>query len=424
MTATTIVSAVNLLFSLRDPSINIYVYVVQLLAYPVGVGMARILPNRQFNTFGIKWNLNPGPFNVKEHTVIVMMSNVSIQGGVAYATDVLLAQNVFYRQNFGWGFQMLLVITTQCIGFGMAGMVRRFLIWPAAMIWPQTLANGALMYTLHDHTPSNPAETNGWRIGRYRYFMYVMLGSFVWYWFPGWLAQGLSYFNWICWIAPNNLVVNQIFGNVKGFGLLPITFDWTLMTAFIGSPLPYPLFSIVNTTIGTIVFFLIAGLGVKYTGAWYQDYLPIASTRAFDNTGAQYNVSKILTPELTLDVDKYKAYSPLFLSTFFTLTYGVSFGGLSAVIVHTIIYHGQEIIERAKLARNQDADVHLKMMKKYVDTPDWWYYTLFIVLFALSLVTVLYWDTHLTWWAMIIAMLLSLVFLVPIGMVQAVSNTQ
>ncbi|KAH8898232.1 small oligopeptide transporter, OPT family [Thozetella sp. PMI_491] len=424
MIATTIVSAVNMLFSLRQPSINIYVYVVQLLAYPVGVFMARTLPNKEITTFGIKWNLNPGPFNYKEHTVIVMMANVSIQGGTAYATDVLLAQQVFYGQNFGWGFQMLLTITTQCLGFGMAGIVRRFLIWPAAMIWPQTLANTALMYTLHDHTPSNPADTNGWSIGRYRFFLFVCLGSFIWYWFPGWIIQGISYFSWVCWIAPTNLVVNQIFGNTTGFGILPITLDWTIITAYIGSPLPYPFFAIVNTLIGVVVFFLIPGLGVKYTNTWYSDYLPIASTRAFDNTGAHYNVSRILNDDLTLNVEEYHNYSPLFLSTFFTLCYGVSFGGLSSIIVHTIMFHGKEIIERWRLARNQDADVHLKMMRKYVDTPDWWYYALFIILFAMSLVTVLYWDTHLTWWAMIIAMLLAIVFLVPIGMIQAVTNTQ
>jgi len=325
-----------------------------------------------------------------------MMSNVSIQGGVAYATDVLLAQEVFYKQKFGWGFQMLLVISTQCLGFGMAGIVRRFLVWPAAMIWPQTLANATLMYTLHDHKPSDPAETNGWKIGRYRYFLYVMAGSFIWYWFPGWIAQGLSYFDWIVWIAPTNVIVNQIFGNQTGFGIIPITFDWTLMTAFIGSPLPYPMFALVNTTIGVILFFLVAGLGVKYTGMWYQDYLPISSTSSFDNTGNRYNVSRILTEDLRLDVTAYKAYSPLFLGTFFTLCYGVSFGTLSAVIVHTILFHGKEIIERARLARNQDADVHLKMMKKYRDTPDWWYYSWFVVLFALSLITVLSWDTHLT----------------------------
>lgn len=135
-------------------------------------------------------------------------------------------------------------------------------------------------------------------------------------------------------------------------------------------------------------------------------------------------MTKILTPEKTLDVAAYKEYSPLFLGTFFSLTYGVSFGALSSVIVHTIIFHGPEIVERWRLARNQDADVHLKMMRKYRDTPNWWYYALFAVLFALSLVTVLVWDTHLTWWALIVAFLLSIVFLVPIGMIQGITNTQ
>jgi len=102
----------------------------------------------------------------------------------------------------------------------------------------------------------------------------------------------------------------------------------------------------------------------------------------------RYNTSRILTPELTLDVAKYKAYSPLFLGTFFTLCYGLAFASLSSIIVHTAIFHGQEIWQRGKLARNQDADVHLKMMRKYRDTPDWWYYGLFIILFMMSLVTV------------------------------------
>lgn len=424
MIATTIVSAVNLLFSLRNPSISIYVYVVQLLAYPVGVFLAKVLPRHEFSTFGHRWSFNPGPFNIKEHTVIVMMANVSIQGGAAYATDVLLTQEVFYGQSFGWGFQMLLIITTQCIGFGLAGMCRRFLIWPAAMIWPQCLANTALMYALHDHSDSDPSETNGWRIGRYRYFLYVLAGSFIWYWFPGYLAEGLSYFDWIVWIAPNNVIVNQLFGNISGFGIIPITFDWTICTAWMGSPLVYPMFALVNTTIGVVLFFLLLGVVIKYTGTYYQDYLPIASDSSFDNTGATYNVSRILTPELTLDLEAYQNYSPLFLGLFFTLCYGVSFGALSCIIVHTIIFHGKEIWERGRMARNQDADVHLKMMRKYPDTPDWWYYVWFVIMFALALTTVLYWDTHMTWWAMIIAMLLSTVFLIPIGMVQGITNTQ
>ena len=39
---------------------------------------------------------------MKEHTVIVVMANASFAGGAAYATDILLAQEVFYGQFFGW----------------------------------------------------------------------------------------------------------------------------------------------------------------------------------------------------------------------------------------------------------------------------------------------------------------------------------
>lgn len=50
------------------------------------------------------------------------------------------------------------------------------------MIWPGILPNCALFYALHDRVPPDPAQTNGWSISRYRWFLYVMIGSFVWYW--------------------------------------------------------------------------------------------------------------------------------------------------------------------------------------------------------------------------------------------------
>jgi hypothetical protein len=38
----------------------------------MGSYMARILPKRTFNTFGYKWSFNPGPWNAKEHALIVV----------------------------------------------------------------------------------------------------------------------------------------------------------------------------------------------------------------------------------------------------------------------------------------------------------------------------------------------------------------
>lgn len=55
------------------------------------------------------------------------------------------------------------------IGYGLAGITRKLLVFPAAMIWPTTLVNASLFHALHDHSKTDPAKANGWTIGRYRY---------------------------------------------------------------------------------------------------------------------------------------------------------------------------------------------------------------------------------------------------------------
>ncbi len=40
----------------------------------------------------------------------------------------------------------------------------------------------------------------------------------------------------------------------------------------------------------------------------------ISSRTSYDNTFNTYNVTRILTPESTIDLEAYHSYSPLFLS--------------------------------------------------------------------------------------------------------------
>lgn len=39
----------------------------------------------------------------------------------------------------------------------------------------------------------------------------------------------------------------------------------------------------------------------------------MSDSSTYDNTGARYDVPRILTPEFTLDEEAYKSYSPLFI---------------------------------------------------------------------------------------------------------------
>jgi OPT oligopeptide transporter protein len=99
----------------------------------------------------------------------------------------------------------------------------------------------------------------------------------------------------------------------------------------------------------------------------------------------RYNVSMILDEKLIFNQAKYEAYSPLFLSTTFALCYGISFATVTSVVVHTYLYHGSEIVQRYKMARNQEDDVHMRLMKKYRDAPDWWYLAMFLTMVSRSL---------------------------------------
>lgn len=193
--------------------------------------------------------------------------------------------------------------------------------------------------------------------------------------------------------------------------LIPITFDWTYVSGYLGDPLLAPVHAHINTAVGLFVFVIITTIGISYTGALYSDYLPINTSSTFDNTQSSYNVSKILTPEFSFDLAKYKNYSPMFLAPT-ALNYGLSFAALTAAIVHTIIFNGKEVWYRFKTARNQEPDVHMKMMKKYPEAPDWWYGALFIASLALGLATTLAFDSQVPWWGFFVSNFIGLVFIV------------
>ncbi|KAK4137776.1 small oligopeptide transporter [Trichocladium antarcticum] len=430
-------ASMNTLFSLRSPSISLGALIAQVIAWPLGHGWARVVPaaaelrlavplpgrpGRPGGWWRVRLPLNPGPFNVKEHAVIVVMASVSFS--VAYATDIILAQKVFYKQDFGLLWQLLLTVSTQSLGYGIAGMMRRFLVYPASMIWPGNLVAVTLMNAMYESSEDRDPSVLGGSMPRYRWFALITFGSFVYYFIPGFLAQFLSSFAFMTWLAPDSPVVNQLFGYSTGLSLLPITFDWTQISGFVGSPLIPPWHAIANTMIGVVVFFVFLASTLHYSGAWYSQYLPMSDSNTYDNTGKQYDVSRILSADYTLDVEAYNNYSPLFLSTTFALSYGLSFAAIASLVVYTYLHHGKTIWRQYKNSTTEKPDIHMKLMRRYKEAPTWWYMSLFAVMLALGFLTVLAWPTNLTWWAFLLAVFISFAFSLPIGIIQAVTNNQ
>ncbi|KAF6806644.1 small oligopeptide opt family [Colletotrichum sojae] len=414
---TVVGSGINQFFSMRYPGVTISSLVAQLVAYPVGCALARALPIMKVRVLGREVVINPDHrFNVKEHAVVTIMSNLSF--GPSWATDIIQAQkaSAFYGLDTPVPYQFLLGLSMQLFGLGMAGLAYRFIVEPPHMIWPSTLANAALFQTLHGR--ANPAA-DGWKISRYRFFVYVFVGGFLWYWLPGYIFTGLSTFAFICWAAPNNVMVNNLFGMSTGLAYLPTTFDWSQI-AYNGSPLVVPFWAQANVFAGWVIIFALVTPILYYTNTWYTAYLPFSGADTYDNAGKIYNATRVVGRDGNFNAAAYEAYSPLFMPVTFALSYGISFAVMTCVPTHIFINHWRDIVGAFSPSRKKD--VHARMIERYPDAPWWWYAILTAVVLALSIVVQEVYKTQMPVWGIFVAFGLAFIYLIPTGSVYAVAN--
>jgi OPT family small oligopeptide transporter len=459
-------SATNLFFSLRYPSVAITPVIALVLVHPLGRLWDALLKRSDDDpeTFAdgvLQRNdteaeksllhksrlwLAQGRWNEKEHACVYISSNVSF--GFAFATDVIVEQHKFYKQEVPILYQLLLTVSTQILGYAFAGLTRRYLVRPAAMIWPGTLMSTAMFTTMHK---DENKPTNGWTISRYRFFVYVWLGACGWYFFPGLLMPALSYFNVITWFAPKNVRVANLFGVASGLGLFPMTFDWAQI-AYIGSPLLTPWWAAANVVGGLVLVMWIVAPILYYRNVLFSAYLPILSSAVFDNTGKPYKVSKILTTDFLFDKVAYDNYSKVYLPITYVLSYGVQFASLSALLTHTTCWHGRDIWRQSQEAfqdrektnvdyqalpanggnylhrvdsqtiRAGGEDVHNRLMNRYQDVPMMWYASTFVVMLLVGVFVVEYYPVHLPWYGLLMALSITTVLFIPVGIVMAITN--
>ena len=94
----------------------------------------------------------------------------------------------------GYWFSLTLVLATQLTGFWLAGLCRRFLVWPASMIWPQNLVACTLLNTLHAEDKDDGIGMYGGIPGSgtkdmtrlsFFFFLITMTAGFFFFFLPG-----------------------------------------------------------------------------------------------------------------------------------------------------------------------------------------------------------------------------------------------
>ncbi|KAG9042760.1 hypothetical protein FS837_010406 [Tulasnella sp. UAMH 9824] len=415
-------ACLNLFFDLRWPSPAISETLVAILAYPFGKALDRMLPIRYWTippsipvVGGRALSLNPGPFNIKEHTLVYMMSSVA--GASPYGMNMIITTEKSYGTTLGTGFAFLFLLGTEITGFAFVAIGRSLFIHPASIIWPNSLVTSALLNTLHAEE-----ETRNGQMTRYRFFVICGTGAFIYYFLPGYLFTGLSAFSWVCWISPNNVVVNQLFGTVTGLGMGLLTFDWS-QVAYLKSPLVIPWWASVNVILGFVLFSWILAPILYYSNVWNMGHLPIMGYSAYDRFGLPYDTHRVLTPDKQLNVTAYQEYSPVYLPVTFALTYLVAFMITTSIIVQTMLYEGPAILAALRGTKVEDDDIHAKLMRHYPEVPSYYYVGVFIVGFSMLIGAIQLRDVGMPIWSLFLAMILPLAYLIPCAYIYAKSGT-
>ncbi|KAI8872587.1 OPT family small oligopeptide transporter [Ramicandelaber brevisporus] len=420
---TCVLAFVNQFFWFRANPISLGTLVVQIAVFPLGRLLEFILPRRQFQTFGWRWSLNPAPFSIKEHALICIFASAG--AGTVYAIDIVVIKDVFYHSSLGEGPSLLLMLTTQMIGYGLAGICRAFLVYPAAMIWPSNLANIVLFRTFHE------ASSFGWvGMSRTRFFWCIFAVSFIWYWVPGYLFTMLSLFSILCMFDRDSVLFAQLSSGQFGLGLLNIPMDWTNIAGNLGSPITTPFWAVANVFAGFVIIMWIVTPALYYANVWDAQKYPIYDWHVYDAYGNRYNTTRVLMTDAAnniqhLNETAYREYSTLFMPAQFAVSYGVGFAGLSCVLTYIFLYHRHDLWMRYRDARNQpNDDIHMRLMRAYPEVPVWWYAAMFTVFAGLAIIACEKYSLQVHWYMFLFCLLLPLIFTIPIGMIQAVTNQQ
>ena len=175
-------STSNVYFSFRYPDMLFVPQPLVLLAHPFGKFLALVLPYTEYQLpwwlGGKKFSLNPCPWNIKEHALIYMMANVAPLP--PYVMNVFVIAEKYYGVTHDAWFELLLVLSRDLTGIALAGLCRGFTVKAASMVWPQNLIVCTLLNALHAEE-----ETETREMSRLKFFLCVVIGSFLWCFFPG-----------------------------------------------------------------------------------------------------------------------------------------------------------------------------------------------------------------------------------------------
>ncbi|XP_028557152.1 oligopeptide transporter 5-like [Dendrobium catenatum] len=420
-----LLSFINQFFAFRTNMLVISSVCIQIVTLPIGRFLAATLPKKDIKLPFTDWSfsLNPGPFTMKEHCLITVFAGTGAHG--VYSVHLFTVVKAFYHRKINLMAAFLLAHTSQLLGYGWAGIFRKYLVESPYMWWPGNLVQVSLFKALHQKENRKRGA-----ITRFQFFIIVFISSFAYYAIPGFIFPAISAISFLCLIYKKSVTMQQIGSGLNGLGFGSFGLDWSTVAGFLGTPLATPAIAIFNIMISFFLKVYVLLPITYWTNTYDAKRFPMISSNVFDSYGNIYNISRIINGKtFTLDVQEQENYSKINTSIIFSFGYGLSFATLTASIMHVALHNGKDIWKIWKNDREYSTDklqdVHTRLMKRnYEPVPQWWFHLLLVSMIGLSIFTCLGFNRQLQlpWWGVLFACAMAFSFTLPFGVILATTN--
>ncbi|KAK4243546.1 OPT oligopeptide transporter [Corynascus novoguineensis] len=410
------------IYMFKPTAITIQGTFIVLIAYFLGNGWAAILPRG--DKLIARWRsqgdqgrlplwitilnlLNPGPWNLKEHSICAITATSA--SNAASSVQVFAAQDLFYDLPLSPTTVILAVISIGLFGYGICGIMRPVAVWHVDAVYWSNLPTVKTLQGLHWQDIKNSKPL--------RWFWYSFVGMFFYEFLPAYIWPWLNAISIPCLAAMRATgekakVLTNLFGgslNNEGLGLFSLSLDWQYLTSF-NTSLPLPLQA--HVAVGYLVCFA-AMLGIYYTNAWDAKSYPFMSTRLQSQDGGSYPTTEVFVDGV-LNQEALEKYGIPRLTGSFAYSMFMANAAIGALVAHCIFFWGGDIFKAYKSAKQgrYDDRHHDHMAKHYKEVPWWWYISILVLSFVLGLIVVTTQNITMPAWAYVISLLLGM-FIAP-----------
>ncbi|CCE62650.1 hypothetical protein TPHA_0C05020 [Tetrapisispora phaffii CBS 4417] len=430
-------SGFNEFFSHRVVTISVNTSVIQMFLYFFGKAWERYIPCWGISVKGRKYAINiDKPWTAKEQMFATLL--FAICSGTFYTHYNILTQKVYYKEDVPFGYQFWLSLSVQFLGFGFAGILRRYVVYNPRALWPTVMTTLALNKALLDNK-----QDKGNGMSRYKFFFITFSAMFIYNWFPTYIINILNTFNWMTWISPQNLKLALITGGVSGLGFNPFpSFDWNVVSNV--SPLIIPFYSNMTQFCGAFFAALVI-IAVYFTNYKDCQYLPMFTNPLFTNKATVYEITNILNSDFKIDEKKYQEYSAPYYTAGNLVAYGSFIALYPLLIVYSFITDWEllsgafglwinslwsfrswnqwkKTFSKQYSAMDSYDDAHSNMMKNYAEVPDWWYFIILICSIIVAICVCEKYQTNTPIWALFVSIGFNFAFLIPLTILEATTG--